>query len=367
MNKTAGEAADFLDALRARDRRADARRRRRLPALSRRSPPRSSGARHRRSRSPPRTCTSRVRARSPARSRPRCCADARRRGAIVGHSERRQLFGETDEALARKVPGALGGRAARRSSASARPRPSATRARPRRVLAAQLEADLAERRRRRGSAEVVIAYEPIWAIGTGRTATAEQAQEACAFIRGAARRERRRRGRCGADPLRRLGEARQRRRAARAAGHRRRPGRRRQPRRRRLRRDRRGGRVTAMIAPGADRLPAPSVALIVLDGWGLARARARQRGLAGRDAGLRRALGALPAHDALGERARRRAARRPDGQLRGRPSQPRRRRGRQAGPGADRRRGRRRHASSRTRRCSPPARRARRARAGGCT
>ena len=59
----------------------------------------------------------------------------------------------------------------------------------------------------------MIAYEPIWAIGTGRTATPEQAQEAIALIRelvaardaGAAER--------GPDPLRRLGQARQRRRA----------------------------------------------------------------------------------------------------------------------------------------------------------
>ena len=138
-------------------------------------------------------------------------------GAIVGHSERRQLFGETDEALARKVPALLDAgllpilcvgeteaeRDARRdrggAAAPARGRPR------RRSTTARL-------------AEVVIAYEPIWAIGTGRTATPEQAQEAIAFIRGlvAGRDAGRRRG--DADPLRRLGEARQRRRAVRAAG-----------------------------------------------------------------------------------------------------------------------------------------------------
>ena len=50
-------------------------------------------------------------------------------GSIVGHSERRQLFGETDEALARKLPALLAA-ASSRSSASARPRPSATPSRP---------------------------------------------------------------------------------------------------------------------------------------------------------------------------------------------------------------------------------------------
>ncbi len=100
---------------------------------------------------------------------------------VLGHSERRQFFGETDEALARKVPAALAAglepilcvgesEAARDGGETEQ------------VLERQLQADLAavesldlER--------VVIAYEPIWAIGTGRTATPEQAQEACAFIR----------------------------------------------------------------------------------------------------------------------------------------------------------------------------------------
>jgi triosephosphate isomerase len=51
------------------------------------------------------------------------------------------------------------------------------------VLTRQIEADLADVEEDR-LGEVVIAYEPIWAIGTGRTATPEQAQEACALIRG---------------------------------------------------------------------------------------------------------------------------------------------------------------------------------------
>jgi triosephosphate isomerase len=103
-------------------------------------------------------------------------------GAVVlGHSERRQYFGESDEALARKVPAALaaglepilcvGESEAARDGAETE-----------QVLERQLQADLANVESARLAA-VVIAYEPVWAIGTGRTATPEQAQEACAFIR----------------------------------------------------------------------------------------------------------------------------------------------------------------------------------------
>ncbi|HEY7266552.1 MAG TPA: triose-phosphate isomerase [Solirubrobacterales bacterium] len=102
-------------------------------------------------------------------------------GVILGHSERREYFNETDEALARKVPVALGAglepilcvgeNEAQRDA-------DETEA----VLTRQVRADLADVPDARLS-EVVIAYEPIWAIGTGRTATPEQAQEAIAFIR----------------------------------------------------------------------------------------------------------------------------------------------------------------------------------------
>ena len=102
-------------------------------------------------------------------------------GVILGHSERRGLFGETDEALARKVPAALeagltpilcvGETEAQREG-------DQTEA----VLRRQLEADLAKVPDPR-LAEMVIAYEPVWAIGTGRNATPEQAERAIAFIR----------------------------------------------------------------------------------------------------------------------------------------------------------------------------------------
>lgn len=100
---------------------------------------------------------------------------------VLGHSERRQHFNETDEALARKVPAALAAglepilcigesEAARDAEQTDA------------VLVQQLQADLADVAPER-IADVVIAYEPIWAIGTGRTATPEQAQETIAFIR----------------------------------------------------------------------------------------------------------------------------------------------------------------------------------------
>jgi triosephosphate isomerase len=100
---------------------------------------------------------------------------------ILGHSERRTYFNETDEALARKVPAALAsglepilcvGETDQQRDADE----------THEVLSQQLSIDLADV----GASEldrVVVAYEPVWAIGTGRTASPEQAQEAIAFIR----------------------------------------------------------------------------------------------------------------------------------------------------------------------------------------
>ena len=158
-------------------------------------------------------------------------------GVVLGHSERRELFGETDRALALKVPAALaagltpilcvGETEEEREAGDTE-----------RKLRQQINEDLAGVPGER-LAEVVIAYEPIWAIGTGKVATPEQAQEAIAFIRALVGDRDARGGRARADPLRRLGQARERRRAAGAARRRRRARRRRLAGGRVLRADRR--------------------------------------------------------------------------------------------------------------------------------
>ena len=102
-------------------------------------------------------------------------------GVVLGHSERRELFGETDRALQEKVPAALAagllpilcvGETEEEREAGDMER------KLRHQVGEGLEA-LADDR----LAEVVIAYEPIWAIGSGKVATPDQAQEAVAFVR----------------------------------------------------------------------------------------------------------------------------------------------------------------------------------------
>jgi triosephosphate isomerase len=102
-------------------------------------------------------------------------------GVILGHSERREHYNETDRALALKVPRALeiglvpilcvGETEEEREDGN-------TERKLRHQVQEGLEKVPVER-----LAEVVVAYEPIWAIGTGRTATLEQAQEAIGFVR----------------------------------------------------------------------------------------------------------------------------------------------------------------------------------------
>ena len=103
------------------------------------------------------------------------------RYVVLGHSERRTLFGETDEIVNRKV----------RTAHEAMLRPivcigetleQRDKGNVEKILSIQLRGSLAGLSEKELH-ETVIAYEPVWAIGTGRNATPEQAQEAHAFIR----------------------------------------------------------------------------------------------------------------------------------------------------------------------------------------
>jgi triosephosphate isomerase len=104
------------------------------------------------------------------------------RYVIVGHSERRALYGETDMIVAAKFQAArraglipivcVGETLEQREAGQTRS-----------VVSAQVTA-VVEAAGVRAFADAVVAYEPVWAIGTGRTATPEQAQEVHSFIRG---------------------------------------------------------------------------------------------------------------------------------------------------------------------------------------
>ncbi len=102
-------------------------------------------------------------------------------GVVLGHSERRQYFNETDRTLSHKLPAAL--------AAGLKPilcvgesEDERERGDTERKLRHQVQEGL-ERLTPEQIAQVTIAYEPIWAIGTGKVATPEQAQEAIAFVR----------------------------------------------------------------------------------------------------------------------------------------------------------------------------------------
>jgi len=100
---------------------------------------------------------------------------------VLGHSERRTLFGETDEIVNRKV----------RAAHEATLRPivcigetleQRDKGNVEKILAIQMRGSLAGLNAKELQ-ETVVAYEPVWAIGTGRNATPDQAQEAHAFVR----------------------------------------------------------------------------------------------------------------------------------------------------------------------------------------
>jgi triosephosphate isomerase len=106
-------------------------------------------------------------------------------GVVIGHSERRQFFGETDRAVALKIAAAL--------AAGLRPilcvgesEDERLAGETERKLRTQVQDGLEQVATER-LAEVAIAYEPIWAIGTGTVATPEQAQEAASFVRALVR------------------------------------------------------------------------------------------------------------------------------------------------------------------------------------
>ena len=102
-------------------------------------------------------------------------------GVVLGHSERREYFNETDKALSLKVPAALAANLVPvlcvGETESERDNGDTERKLRHQVQEGLVKLEPAQ------LGEVVIAYEPIWAIGTGKVATAEQAQEACGFIR----------------------------------------------------------------------------------------------------------------------------------------------------------------------------------------
>src|SRR5947208_1044037 len=103
------------------------------------------------------------------------------RYVVIGHSERRAMFGETDEIVNRKA----------RAAHEATLRPivcigetleQREKGNVEKILAMQLQGSLKDLTAKE-LLETVVAYEPVWAIGTGRNATPTQAQEAHAFIR----------------------------------------------------------------------------------------------------------------------------------------------------------------------------------------
>jgi triosephosphate isomerase len=116
---------------------------------------------------------------------PSMLVDAGCTAVIIGHSERRQYFGETDETVNKKIKASLkagltaivcvGETLAERESDKTND-----------VIHAQLSGafkDVASLEK------IIVAYEPVWAIGTGRNATSQQAQDVHAFIRGLASRK----------------------------------------------------------------------------------------------------------------------------------------------------------------------------------
>ena len=344
MNKTIAEARGVLRAAPARRRGARRRRRRgrHLPALPRAAAGRAALRRAPASASPPRTCTSRTRAPSPARSRRRCCSTP----ASTASSSATPSAASSSARPTRRSPA----RCRRRSTAGLLPilcvgESEAERERDETeaVLRRQVDADLAEvaddgarRGRDRLRADLGDRHrqDRHRRAGPGRLRLHPLAD----------RRPRRRGGRAGPDPVRRLGQARPTPPSCSASPTSTAPW-------------SAAPRSTPRTSPRSSRRPeaddgrfradptrcrSPGLALVILDGWGLAEP-GPGNAISLAETPIFDALWErVPAHAALGLGPRRRPARRADGQLRGRPPQPRRRGDRQAGPRPDRRRRRRR-------------------------
>lgn len=113
---------------------------------------------------------------------PKLLKDAGCSHVIIGHSERRQYFGETDQTVNKKIKAVIaaglnaivcvGESLAERESGQTFS-----------VIEAQMEGALADLPQE-AFTQIIVAYEPVWAIGTGKTASDEQAQEVHVFIRG---------------------------------------------------------------------------------------------------------------------------------------------------------------------------------------
>jgi len=108
--------------------------------------------------------------------------DAGATHVIIGHSERRHVMGESDELISRKVKAALdAGLAVILCVGELLQEREAGRTND--ILRVQIETGLSDAEGATAD-NLIVAYEPVWAIGTGKTATSDQAQEAHVFIRG---------------------------------------------------------------------------------------------------------------------------------------------------------------------------------------
>ena len=183
MYKNPSQTRDFFRDFLPTGRRPYARRNRHLPALTSTFMSLSKPPRDRVSQSAGKICTGKRRALTPAKS-PRHAAGFGCTHVIIGHSERRQYFGESDDIVNFKLKAALEAGLA----------PIVCVGEVLEEREANLTEDVLRRQCLRAfhaisgkkAVKLVVAYEPVWAIGTGKTATPQLAAEAHLLIRGEA-------------------------------------------------------------------------------------------------------------------------------------------------------------------------------------